>query len=516
MMFLPLRRLTSLLTASALIATFAVATGPAAALAAAPPAPYANGFENPGDAITGVTPDSEAMFDVTRVSSGTDGIPAASGSWYAKAPFNDGSLSQFTRLGGFSSTFPSGGYRTSIAIYLDMSVATGNDVRFDWSSAISDQSGNHLRDFIFNVGTDPSAAHQFVMSASNNAPGWPANPDRTPLTVSTSGWYTFQHTFRDNGSGILAVDMKVLSPANVVLATWTLSDPTDVIATTVGGNRYGWLVDNAFSSLALDTVTRSGTSLGVCPVTISGANPTVYTLLADCTTDQTIVVPQNTGGSTFDGNAHTITGIDPAGGHFLGAVVQAHAGGAKITVKNLTVTVAGLTDACDAGADRLAGIRFDGVGGSVLNNHVNDIEQGASGQSGCQEGNAIDVRNAPFTNAGPDLAVSITGNTVTDYQKTGILANGSVAATITGNTVTGDGPISYIAQNGIQVGFGATATVKGNSASGNWYTPASDIACGFLIYQADGVNASSNNFFNNERNQCNFGKGGGTFKPVNP
>lgn len=40
------------------------------------------------------------------------------------------------------------------------------------------------------------------------------------------------------------------------------------------------------------------------------------------------------------------------------------------------------------------------------------------------------------------------------------------------------------------------------------------MACGFLIYQADGVSASSNTFFNNERNQCNFGKGGGTFKPA--
>ena len=54
--------------------------------------------------------------------------------------------------------------------------------------------------------------------------------------------------------------------------------------------------------------------------------------------------------------------------------------------------------------------------------------------------------------------------------------------------------------------------VKSNASSGNWYTPASYVACGFLIYQADGVSASSNNFFNNERNQCNFGKDGGTFK----
>jgi hypothetical protein len=52
-----------------------------------------------------------------------------------------------------------------------------------------------------------------------------------------------------------------------------------------------------------------------------------------------------------------------------------------------------------------------------------------------------------------------------------------------------------------------------NSSSRNNYTPSSFIACGLLIYQAKGVSASSNNLFNNEKNMCNFGKGGGTFKP---
>ena len=518
----PLRRLTSLLAASALVATFAVAAVPASALAAAPPAPYFNGFENSGDAVSpSNATDTQAMFDVTR-STGS----SAAGSWHAQAAHNDyttGSLNQFTRFGGYSSTFPDGGYTTSIDVYLDMAQATGtNDLRFDWSSAISNTStapgGDHDRDFIFSVGTDPSTANQFVMSASNNAPGNPGDPGRSPITVSTSGWYTFQHTFRDNGAGVLAVDMTVRPLGGAVLHTWTLSDSSDVIGTTVGGNRYGWLVYTDFPTLALDNITRaSGTpTVGACEVALSGVNPVVYTLLANCTTDHTIVIPQNIGGSTFDGDGHSITGIDPTGGHFLGAVVQAQAGAARITVKNLAVTVSALTDACDAGNDRLAGIRFDAVGGSILNNHVTAIEQGANGQSGCQEGNGIDVRNAPFAKGGVDFALTVSGNVVTDFQKTGILANGSVAAMITGNTVTGDGPVSYIASNGIQVGFGASAIVKGNTASANWYTPASDIACGFLIYQADGVTASSNNFFNNERNQCNFGKGGGTFKPVNP
>jgi nitrous oxidase accessory protein NosD len=111
--------------------------------------------------------------------------------------------------------------------------------------------------------------------------------------------------------------------------------------------------------------------------------------------------------------------------------------------------------------------------------------------------------------------VSIMNNVVSNYQKTGIVTNGLVSATITGNTITGDGPITYTAQNGIQIGFGATAIVKNNSVSGNNYTPASYVACGVLLYQADGVKASANTLFNNEKDMCNYGKGGGNVKPSN-
>ena len=247
-------------------------------------------------------------------------------------------------------------------------------------------------------------------------------------------------------------------------------------------------------------------SLGACAVLTTA--PMTLTLQDDCTTEVTIRVPN---GWTFDGNGFSITGVEPAGGHFLGAVIQGEAGAAAVTIKNLTVTVSGLTNNfCDEGTARLRGILFDGVGGSITNNTVIGIKQGTN--SGCQEGNGIEVRNEPFSTLGPDKAVTITGNTVTDYQKGGIVVNGSVVATIRSNTVVGAGPINYIAQNGIQVGFGATATVRLNSSSRNNYTPKDTLACGFLIYQADGVNASSNNWFNNERNQCNFGKGG-TFKP---
>jgi hypothetical protein len=82
-------------------------------------------------------------------------------------------------------------------------------------------------------------------------------------------------------------------------------------------------------------------------------------------------------------------------------------------------------------------------------------------------------------------------------------------ATVKNNTVTGQGRIDWIAQNGIQISFGATGIVTGNSVSRNFYTPKTYTACGLLFYQAGGVKQSGNDFFGNEVNICNAGRGKG-------
>lgn len=264
-------------------------------------------------------------------------------------------------------------------------------------------------------------------------------------------------------------------------------------------------------AMALIAVVPAGVTdaASTCTFTTVG---TTMTLNADCTTDTTILVPD---GYTLDGDGNTITAIDPAGGHFLGAVVKN--GGAEAHVTDLTVTAPGLANVCDdvppfVPDNRLRGILFDGAAGSITRNVVTNVNQGPSG---CQEGNAIEVRNAPFDKTGTDLVVLIDGNVAEGYIKNGITANGSVAATITNNVVTGAGPVGVplAAQNGIQVGFGATAIVEGNVISGNFYTPDTWLACGLLVYDADGVRMSRNFFSGNKRNLCNVGRGGGRFNP---
>lgn len=224
------------------------------------------------------------------------------------------------------------------------------------------------------------------------------------------------------------------------------------------------------------------------------------TLLSDCTTDQTIMVPD---GKTLDGNNHQITAVDPVGGHFLGAVVQN--AGASANVKNLEVTASNLTSACDAYPNSLAGIRLDGAAGSITNNTVDGLQQGAR-SDGCQEGNAIEVRNSSATGT---PSVTVTDNVISDYQKTGILVTGQVSADVSRNTVTGYGPVAFIAQNGVQVSRGATARVRGNMIADNDYSPKSYTACGLIIYKAGGVLVEkTNKYSGNEKDVCTYGKGG--------
>ena len=190
---------------------------------------------------------------VTRVASGTNGVTSAAGAFHAEAA--DGA---FTRFGGYESTFPNGGYTTSVDVYLNVETGNANDTRFDWSSAIGMPDGTFRRDFVFNAGfyNDSDAtgdSPRFVINASNNATRSGAFPKNSGwFSITTTGWYTFEHHFRNAGLGVLAVDLSISTLNGAPLHTWTLSDSTDIIGSTVGGHRYGWFAIQEFPILAID------------------------------------------------------------------------------------------------------------------------------------------------------------------------------------------------------------------------------------------------------------------------
>jgi hypothetical protein len=328
----------------ALALTIALVGAGSAAWADAPPGPYFNGFEtNTAGWFTfqGAT--------VNRVPSGSGGTYApgtlaSGGSWYArlgKDPSPDSCVNgggtqpiyygPYTNWGGYSGVFPPGGYSTGVDVYLDVPYAIANpDTRFDWDSAVSNTAGGFRRDFAFNVGTD---ALGFVISASNNATRCGANPatGTTPFHVTASGWYEFRHTFTGvTGLPLVANLQLIQKPSNVVLATWTLTNATDIIGTTVGGNRYGWFVQNEFDDLPIDNSYRTGAmSTPNCLIKITNGG----TFHAN-----------NGDKATFGGNART----DADGNASGQETYQDHGPLMPFTLKSIDIAAVGCTDSSSA------------------------------------------------------------------------------------------------------------------------------------------------------------------------
>jgi hypothetical protein len=143
------------------------------------------------------------------------------------------------------------------------------------------------------------------------------------------------------------------------------------------------------------------------------------------------------------------------------------------------VEARGLSEtACDGGADALSGIRLEGASGSIIDSEVAGLHQkGNEGQ--CQEGTAIEVRNAE--DAAAVVRVDVLRNRVVGYQKTGIANVGRVDVRVESNTVDGGGPRAGIARSGIQVSYGATGRVTGNTVTGHAYTGPGAVAAGILV-----------------------------------
>jgi parallel beta-helix repeat protein len=143
---------------------------------------------------------------------------------------------------------------------------------------------------------------------------------------------------------------------------------------------------------------------------------------------------------------------------------------------------------------------------NVTGSSIHDIDE--TQPNGSQHGVAIYYRAFGGAASG-----TISGNTLTNYQKGGITVAGNVSTTITNNTVTGFGTVDYIAQNGIEVAYGAKASVSGNTVTANQYTgagntssagilivggPAFTTACGGPCPYTVGVTASKNTATNND------------------
>ena len=280
-----------------MVALAAVALGAVLVSSAAAAPTYSNGFEE--------TLDDWTNFGgtITRQASGftnpggyANTVASAAGGFHARLDRRnescfsktggggDAVLCQgpLTKWGGYNSTWPAGGYTTQLDIYLDTAYATANNdsfggnmacllppgnateptckgTRFDYSSAINNSSGAHLRDFGFNVSTGllGDDCSGFTVLGTTNVDRIGANPNLPGhQCIETSGWYTFKHTFSEE-NGFLKVLMEIIpAGGGAATASFTITgiDPIG----SVGCNRYGWFTNQEIWGLPIDNPSMTG------------------------------------------------------------------------------------------------------------------------------------------------------------------------------------------------------------------------------------------------------------------
>jgi len=166
-----------------------------------------------------------------------------------------------------------------------------------------------------------------------------------------------------------------------------------------------------------------------------------------------------------------------------------------VTIEDLGVSGAAATSTFTSCAQDYFGVDFQSSSGTLNATTVTDIEL-PTNLFGCQPGLAVYAYNGHFftgSTPSPALAVTVSNSTVTAYDKNGVTCDDlGEACSVVSDTVTGVGPTSLIAQNGIQVAYGASATVTGDRVTGDHYIPglnadyfgSATTAAGILVYDA--------------------------------
>jgi hypothetical protein len=268
------------------------------------------------------------------------------------------------------------------------------------------------------------------------------------------------------GAGVMSV--AVFSMAGSALAAKLYVSPTGDIATRKGT----CAKPNAHTIQGGITAANAGDTVIVCPGTYPEFVQVAKKLILQGQPGATVIPPLDetawTGPLVLAGRVDhvqvpltdtiTVKGLTVDGQNRAGAVGSTHEIGAPV------------------------GIRGENANVVISGNNVLNVTYPAA--PGDQTGAGI------LVSAQTGLAAkgNVNTNTVSHIQKNSIefqgLDGGNVEGTINGNSVTGAGLTPDIAQNGIEVSFGAVATVQNNQVSDYMYGQPGDNASGILVYQA--------------------------------
>jgi hypothetical protein len=177
------------------------------------------------------------------------------------------------------------------------------------------------------------------------------------------------------------------------------------------------------------------------------------------------------------------------------------AGATGVTIRQFTIS--GPYTAVDPGAcagltDRHTGVRIIDGSATIFGNHITRIRDLNPALFGCQDGIAVLVGRQFEGQVG---TATLRNNTIDLYQKGGVVVdNEGSYAWITQNDISGEGLNNLTAQNGVQVGRGASADVDHNDISRNQFARVGsfDTAAGVLLFEtAAHVSTDHNDVFQN-------------------
>jgi nitrous oxidase accessory protein NosD len=148
----------------------------------------------------------------------------------------------------------------------------------------------------------------------------------------------------------------------------------------------------------------------------------------------------------------------------------------NVTIRDLVVDGAGKGNA----NYRFIGIAYYNAGGTI--DHVEIVGIRDTPLSGAQHGVGIYAYNAD----GTPRTLTISDSFIHDFQKNGMALFGNgLTVRVEGNIVVGIGPTNRIAQNGIQVTYGAGGLILGNVVRDVWWTGGYWTSSGILVGWTD-------------------------------
>jgi parallel beta-helix repeat protein len=172
-------------------------------------------------------------------------------------------------------------------------------------------------------------------------------------------------------------------------------------------------------------------------------------------------------------------------------IVAAYASSGTIDVKMQGFTINADSQGKAGGTDGLLGVFLRDVEGTDAGLYSSTIE-----------GFTTTAYESWGVRVYGDSDLTIDDNTLTDYTRDGIVINGDdgagpdPAVVVSNNDLTG----SSIPLNGIQIGYGASGTISGNSVTG--HTRSSPwAAVGIMVYKSDGITVNGGNYVES----CHYG-----------